>query len=139
MLKVIVGEKGTGKTKALLQGVHKAVEIDHGSVVFVNNGNRHIYDLNYKIRLVDSSDFNLTDYSELYGLIAGIVSQDFDTSHVFVDSITKIATGSEDELVKFLEKLDALSAKYNIESTVTISMNADSFPASAKKYCVENF
>ena len=131
MLKVIIGEKGTGKTKALLEGVHKAVDIERG--------NRHIYDLNYRIRLVDSADFGISNYSEVYGLISGIISQDFDTSHVFIDSLTKIATGTVDELVAFLNKFDELTNRYNITATVTISMNEKDMPEAAKKYCTNNY
>ena len=136
MLKVIVGEKGAGKTKALLDGVHKAVDVDHGSVVFINNGNRHIYDLNYRIRLVDSSDFEILSYEEFYGLICGIISQDFDTSHVFIDSLTKIVAGTDEEMTKFVDKIDKLSIKYNVEVVITISMSATNVPELVKKYCV---
>ena len=96
MIKVIVGEKGSGKTKALLDSVHAAMEKDMGSVVFINNNKRHVLDLNYKIRMIDTSEFEISAFDELYGLLCGIVSQDYDTTNIFVDSITKIADGTDE-------------------------------------------
>ena len=91
MIKLLIGEKGTGKTKAMLDSVQAALDRDHGSVVFINNNKRHVLDLNYKIRMVDTSEFSITNFEELYGLICGIISQNFDITDMFLDSITKIA------------------------------------------------
>jgi len=134
MLKVIVGEKGAGKTKALLESVNQAVENEHGSVVFINNGNRHIYDLSYRVRLVDTSEFSINSYSEFYGILCGIISQNFDITSVFVDSLTKIADGTKEEMEEFLEKTNALCEKYSINLMVTVSVSADSISDKIKEY-----
>ena len=124
MIKVILGEKGTGKTKMLLDSVHAAVESEKGNVVFINNGNRHILDVSHKIRLVDTSEFSVETYSEFYGLLSGILAQNFDVSYIFVDSITKIAKGSMEELEKFLDKVAALCEKFEVQMSMTISLAA---------------
>ena len=134
MIKVIVGEKGSGKTKALLDSVKAAWEKDNGSVVFINNNKRHVLDLNYKIRMIDTSEFEITTYDELYGLLCGVVSQDYDTTDIFVDSITKIADGDDAEIAAFLDKAAALSEKNNIEILMTLSKNADAAGEGIKKY-----
>ncbi|MBO4896927.1 MAG: ATP-binding protein [Clostridia bacterium] len=135
MIKVIIGEKGTGKTKALLDSVNKALERDKGSVVFINNNKRHVLDLNYKIRMVDTSEFNISNYEELFGILCGIVSQNFDITNIFLDSITKIADGSEEDIEKFLDKTNALCEKFGIELLSTISMKDSDAGEGIKKYC----
>ena len=134
MIKVIVGVKGRGKTKTLLDSVKAAWEKDHGSVVFINNNKRHVLDLNYKIRMIDTSEFAISTYDELYGLLCGVVSQDYDTTDIFVDSITKIADGSDEEIAAFLDKAAALSEKNNIEILMTLSKSADAAGEGIKKY-----
>jgi len=134
MIKVIVGEKGSGKTKALLDSVHAAMEKDMGSVVFINNNKRHVLDLNYKIRMIDTSEFEISAFDELYGLLCGIVSQDYDTTNIFVDSITKIADGTDEEIAAFLDKAAAFAEKNNLEILMTLSKSADAIGEGIKKY-----
>ena len=134
MIKVIIGEKGSGKTKALLDSVKAAWEKDNGSVVFVNNNKRHVLDLNYKIRMIDTSEFDVSTYDELYGLLCGVISQDYDTTDIFVDSITKIAEGDDDVIAAFLDKAAALAEKNNLNILMTLSKNADAAGEGIKKY-----
>ncbi|NLM50349.1 MAG: ATP-binding protein [Clostridiaceae bacterium] len=135
MVKVIFGEKGTGKTKTLLAKVDEAVNAEKGSVVFINNGKRHLYDLSYKVRLVDTSDFEIKDYSALYGLLCGVISSDFDISNIFIDSLTKIVKESDNEgLERFLQDVDALCDKFGVELLLTISASEESLPSLVKKY-----
>lgn len=134
MIKVIIGEKGSGKTKALINSVEDVASKDHGSVVFVCNDKRHVYNLSYKVRMIDASDYNISNTCELYGMLCGIYSQDYDTTHIFVDGITKITTSSEDEIATFLDKCSILADKFGIELVMTISLNADTAPKGIKKY-----
>ena len=125
MIRVILGEKGTGKTKMLINSVHAAVESEKGNVVFINNGSQHTTDLSHKIRLVDTSEFSIGTYEEFYGLVSGILAQNFDVSYIFVDSITKIASGEMADLEKLLDKLDALCQKLEVQMAMTVSMSAE--------------
>ncbi len=134
MIRVILGEKGTGKTKMLLDSVHAAVESEKGNVVFVNNGSQHITDVSHKIRLVDTSEFSVKNYAEFYGLICGILAQNYDVSYIFVDSITKIASGENEELEALLDKLSALCAKFEVQMAMTISMSAADASDKIKAY-----
>ena len=136
MIKVIVGEKGSGKTKTLLDSVKAAWEKDHGSVVFINNNKRHVLDLNYKIRMIDTSEFAISTYDELYGLLCGVVSQDYDTTDIFVDSITKIADGSDGEIEAYLDKVAALADKHNINVLMTLSKSTADISEGIKKYTI---
>ncbi len=124
MIRVILGEKGTGKTKMLINSVHAAVESEKGNVVFINNGSQHMTDVSHKIRLVDTSEFSIGAYDEFYGLVCGILAQNYDVSYIFVDSITKIANGEMEDLEKLLEKLSALCEKFEVQMAMTISLSA---------------
>lgn len=134
MIKLLIGEKGTGKTKAMLDSVQAALDRDHGSVVFINNNKRHVLDLNYKIRMVDTSEFSITNFEELYGLICGIISQNFDITDMFLDSITKIADGSMGDIAKFLDKLNAICEKFEVSLLVTASIKPEDASEGIKRY-----
>ncbi len=134
MIKVILGEKGSGKTKALIKNVDEAVSRDHGSVVFVSNDKSHVYDLSYKVRMIDASEYNISNTYELYGMLCGIYSQNYDTTHIFVDGLTKITTSSEDEIATFLDKCSIFAQQFGIEIVMTISLCADTASDNIKKY-----
>lgn len=134
MIKVILGEKGSGKTKALIKSVDEAVSRDHGSVVFVSNDKSHVYDLSYKVRMIDASEYNISNTYELYGMLCGIYSQNYDTTHIFVDGLTKITTSSEDEIATFLDKCSIFAQQFGIEIVMTISLCTDTASDNIKKY-----
>ena len=134
MIRVILGEKGTGKTKMLINSVHAAVESEKGNVVFINNGSQHTTDLSHKIRLVDTSEFAIGTYEEFYGLVCGILAQNYDVSYIFVDSITKIVKGEMADLEKLLEKMSAVCEKFEVQMAMTISMSAQDASDKIKAY-----
>lgn len=134
MLNIIIGEKGTGKTKKLIEWVHQAEEKTDGSVVFINKGDRHIFDVSHKVRLVDTDEFNVVTYASLYGLICGMISQNYDIKHIFVDSITKIAGADLDILAQFLDEINVISDKFGVEIVIIISLAEGDAPEGVKKY-----
>ena len=135
MVKFIIGQKGTGKTKQLIDKVNEAVKIDKGHIVFINKSNRHMFDLDYQVRLIDTQDFHISTYSSLYGLICGILSQDYDISNMFFDSITKVVT---DEDIKDAETaladIEKVCQQNNVNLVVTASIDASDAPEFLKKY-----
>lgn len=135
MVKFIIGKKGSGKTNKLIDMVNEAVKTDKGHIVFINNSARHMFNLNYKVRLVDTQNFKINSYDTLYGLICGILSQDYDVSNIFVDSITKIVGDEElahaEEVVAELAKLLDES---NVNLVVTASVDVADAPEFVKKY-----
>ena len=134
MVKVIIGEKGTGKTAKLIDSVNAAEKEAKGNIVFINKGDRHIFDLTHRVRIVDSVDYAIADYSEFYGLVCGILSQNYDISNIFVDSITKIVNSDMDALIECLDKLNVMSDKHNAEIMVIVSMKESDAPEGLKKY-----
>ena len=88
MIELLIGKKGTGKTKILIDNVNKAAGEAHGNVVFISNDtSRNMYDIKSEIRMADTKDFNLTSWDEFLGFICGIISGNFDISNIFIDGI----------------------------------------------------
>ena len=137
MIKIIMGPKGSGKTKSFIDKVNVAIKEEKGNVVFIAKGNRHLFDLNSSIRLVDTADFDMGCYSVFYGFVCGIISRDFDITHIFIDSVTKIANDDYEKLDKFLNKLEVLSEKFNISFTLTISAPISDATETVKKFLAE--
>lgn len=135
MIKLIIGEKGLGKTKTLLDAVAGALNKVKGSVVFINKGDRHVYDLSYKVRLINTEEFFIDSYASFYGLICGAISQDYDITDIFVDSITKI-TDSKDvkELEGFLLAVEKICEKFSVDLTLTASIDQSLTTEAMKKY-----
>ena len=134
MLNVIIGEKGTGKTAKLLEAVKVAEQSATGSVVFINKGQRHVLDLSHQVRLVDTDDYKVTTYDEFYGFICGILSQNYDIAHIFVDSITKIVDDTTENFEKFLNRIDAVAEECKAEIQIILSMNPADASDGVKKF-----
>ena len=137
MIKIIMGPKGSGKTKSFIDKVNFALNEEKGNIVFIAKGNRHVFDVKSSIRLVDTSDFDVECYSVFYGFLCGIISRDYDVTHIFIDSITKIANPDYNKLDEFLTKLDALAVQFDISFTITIIAPAEEATETIKKYLVE--
>lgn len=134
MLKVIIGEKGTGKTAKLIEAVHIAEQAATGSVVFINKGKRHVLDLSHKVRLVDTEEYSIETYEEFYGFICGMLSQNYDIAHIFIDSITKIVNDNMTEFEVFLDKAAKAAEANNAEIQVILSMNPADASEKIKQY-----
>lgn len=134
MIKILMGEKGTGKTKAFIDMVNQSIHEEKGNVVCVMKGDRHLFDLKSAVRLADTTDFDVSGYCTLYSFIGGLISRDYDTTHIFIDSITKIAGDDFEKLDAFLAKLEKLSEKYNVNFTITVSAPITAATDEIKKY-----
>lgn len=134
MIKIIMGPKGTGKTKQLIDLANHSASRDSGDVVFIDRHNRHIYNLDHNIRFVDTSQFEISDFHMFYGFICGIIAEDFDISHIFIDSIFKIVQNSMDSFEKFLYDIEKISETCNIVFSMTISGDVSEAPEFVKKY-----
>lgn len=134
MVKLIIGKKGSGKTKALISDVHDAVNVENGNIIFICNGDRHVLDLNHSVRLIDVADFDTSDYRIFKSFINGVLSQNYDITSVFIDSLLKIVPDDNDNMVKFFDDLDAISNDRNITFTICISADKDELPGGIDKY-----
>lgn len=134
MIKVIIGEKGTGKTAKLIDAVNAAEAASNGSIVFINKGDRHIFDLTHRVRIVDTDEYCVAGYDEFYGFVCGILSQNYDIANIFIDSITKIVNNDMAALTACLDRLNVISEKTNTEIMVIVSMSEADVPDGVKKY-----
>lgn len=135
MVELLIGKKGTGKTKALIEKVNNALTVAKGNVVFISNDtNRNIFDVESKARMADTSEFEIKSYDEFLGFISGIISRDFDITNIFVDGIFKIV-GSDnlDGFESFLNRLETMSQKFEITFVISVSIDAETAPDYIKK------
>ncbi len=135
MVRVIMGIKGTGKTKQMIELINSAVHSENGNVVCIERGPKLTYDIHYKIRLVEASHYDMSNFDFLKGFISGLYAGNYDITHVFIDSLTKIVEGEPDlETEKFLDWLNNFGEKHNIKFTITISDDESLASDGIKKY-----
>jgi len=134
MVKLIVGKKGTGKTKALIDGIHNSINSENGDIVFICNGDRHILDIDHSIRLIDVTDFDTADYRVFKSFINGILSQNYDITSIFIDSLFKIVPDDMDNLTAFINDLNEISEKNNTKFTICISADKSELPEGIYSY-----
>jgi len=134
MIKLVVGKKGSGKTKTMLDAIAQAVETENGNVIFVCNSTRHMLEVTHAARLVDVSGADTETFRLFKTFIMGMLSQNYDISHIFVDSLFKIVPDDADGLADFIEKLEAISTESNVKFTICISADKSELPDSIHKY-----
>ena len=138
MVQLIVGQKGKGKTKIILDMVNKEIATASGNIVYLDKGNDHMYELNNKVRLINVKDYGVANADEFIGFIRGIVSQDHDLEHIYLDGFLKISCleGAEDRVEEILTKLDRISDAYNFKIIASISIDEADLPESLKSKVV---
>ena len=135
MIKVIMGVKGTGKTKQMIDMINAAVNNEHGNVVCIEKGRKLTYDISYHIRLVEAEQYNLSTFEVMRGFISGLYAGNFDITHIFIDSLCKIVPSDcGPELDKFLAWLDGFAERNNIKFTISISADESVASEDVKKF-----
>ena len=132
MVEIIAGEKGKGKTKYLLDKVNDSVKSASGNIVYLDKSQKHMYELSNKVRLINVTDFPVTNCDEFLGFICGIVSQDHDLQEMYLDSFLTIANIENGQINHAIEKLDIISEKYNVKFVLSVSRNEADLPECAK-------
>ena len=132
MVEIIAGEKGKGKTKYLLDKVNDSVKSASGNIVYLDKSQKHMYELNNKVRLINVTDFPVSNCDEFLGFICGIISQDHDLPEMYLDSFLTIANIEDGQLNHAIEKLDIISEKYNVKFVLSVSRNEADLPECAK-------
>ena len=134
MLKLMIGVKGTGKTKTLIEMVNSAVNTSKGAVVCIEKGDKLRYDVKYQARLINTEEFMVADAQSLYGFVAGILASNHDVTELFIDSALKICNNDMASFEKMLDELAALVAKTGTNLFITSSMPVEEASETVKKY-----
>ena len=132
MVQLIVGKKGKGKTKCLLDRVNNEVKEVLGSVVYLDKSTKHMYELNNKVRLIDVPDFMIGNADEFIGFVSGIISQDHDLQQMYLDSFLKIANIEGDNMLPVIERLEALGEKFDVDFVISVSLDEHELPEEVK-------
>ena len=138
MISLIIGKKGTGKTKVLVEHVNEAVHVSSGNVVCVEKETKLTYDVNYRARLVAADTFAIKGYDAFYGFLSGICAGDHDITDIFVDATYRIADDKDrtgEALAAFLAKVNELSKISGTKFTFTISSDLEDLPEAMFEYC----
>ena len=134
MLKLIIGVKGTGKTKTLINMVNSAVETSRGNVVCIEKGVKLRYDVKYRARLINTEEYNVSDAQALYGFLAGILASNHDVTDIFVDSALKICNNDVAQFDVFVAELAELVEKVGVNVVITSSIPSEEASETVKKY-----
>ena len=134
MVYLILGKKGSGKTKKLIELVNSAVEKSNGNVVCIEKERLLTYDVNYRARLVETDHYKVSGYDAFYGFISGILAGDHDITDVLVDATLRIGGRDYEELAAFLEKVSELSKIAEQDITFTVSADAEELPAKVRAF-----
>ena len=137
MITLILGKKGSGKTKRLIDMCNSAVAASNGNVVFIEKDNNLTYDISHKARLAVAEEYAVKGYDALYGFIAGMCAGNYDITDIFVDSTLKIGGGVLEGLADFIEKLGDLSKKASTNMVLSISADKADIPERIAEYAVE--
>ncbi|MEY8390644.1 twitching motility protein PilT [Lachnospiraceae bacterium] len=132
MIQIIAGEKGKGKTKHLLDKVNESVKSATGNIVYLDKSQKHMYELSNKVRLINVSEYLISNCDEFLGFLCGIISQDHDLEEMYLDSFLTIAMIKEEELTRAIEKLEEISAKFHVGFVLSISINESDLPECTK-------
>ena len=132
MVQLIVGKKGKGKTKQLLDKVNNEVKNIAGNIVYLDKSTKHMYELNNKVRLIDVSQYQLENNSEFLGFVCGIISQDHDLQQMYFDSFLKIASLEGEDITATVAKLDKISEAFHVDFILSISMDESELPENLK-------
>jgi len=122
MVRLIMGVKGSGKTKQLIEMINNAAKDEPGNVVCIEANRNLTYDIHYQIRLIEAQEYKLSNYDLYRGFISGLYAGNYDISHIFIDNLCKTMGGEVNQATEdFLNWLDSFGEKNGIKFTVTIS------------------
>ena len=133
MVQLIVGKKGKGKTKHLLDKVNNEILSVSGNIVYLDKSTKHMYELNNKVRLIDVSDYLVEDTDEFLGFVSGIISQDHDLQQMYFDSFLKIAhLENGGDILPAIDKLEKISGKFGVDFILSVSVDENELPEAVK-------
>lgn len=137
MVKFILGGKGVGKTKWLIDNANKDMKEGNGNIAFIDEDDDHIFSLNYNVRLINAMEFNILNVESFYGFLCGVIGMDYDVEKIYVDGIYKIIDLKISDLENLVESLTKIGKKFGVEFFINVEYSLDDMPDNLKGYCIE--
>jgi len=138
LIKLFVGKKGSGKTKHLIDSANDSIKRVKGHVVFIDFDNSHMFQIDYRVRFINTKEYDINNEEMFYGFLCGIISSNYDIETIYIDGLYKTIQKDMDKLEYFFQKLDSIELKYNVSFNLTISIDHDELPEFLKKYVIAN-
>lgn len=132
MVQLIVGNKGKGKTKVLLDKVNSAIKSASGNIVYLDKSSKHMYELNNKVRLIDVTEYPIKNSEQFVGFVSGIISQDHDLEAMYLDGFLKIAKLEDKDPTETILELEEIGQAFNIDFYISVSLDLSQVDASLK-------
>ena len=134
MVELIVGKEGKGKTKQLLEKVNSEIKTASGNIVFLDRNDKHMFELNNKVRLINVAEYDFTNSSEFIGFVCGILSQDHDIEQMYIDAVLKVAKTDKTELTSVVKRLAIIGKKFNVKFTASVTLDASDIDEEIREY-----
>ncbi len=134
MVQMIIGKKGKGKTKQLLDKVNSSIKTANGNIVYIDKSSKHMLELNNKIRLIDASGYGLKNSDEFIGFILGIISQDHDLEEMYLDSFLNVAKLEVADITATIKELAMISENFKVNFVLSVSLDKTEVPADLAEY-----
>lgn len=135
MIQLFFNQRGAGKSKNLVKLANEEIEKSKGSIIFIDNDNKRMLQLNKKVRLIPMDNYCVKNYDQFYGFLQGIISRDYDVESIYIDSIANILDDIKlEDLENYLKKIELMSRELNVNVFVTIHGDVKIMPENIKKY-----
>lgn len=128
MVQLVCGHSGTGKTMRMIEMANKTMDSIQGKMVFLEANNRHIFDLDYRIRYINTKEFGMKNEDQFHGFVCGLIATDYDVEQVYIDGLYKIAQAGIEKLEAVIERLDFLSEKFNVNFIISVNHDVENIP-----------
>ena len=132
MVQLIVGVKGTGKTKKMLDHVHESIKNVEGNIVYLDKSSQNMHELDNRVRLINVTEYPIQNTDQFIGFVCGICSQDYDLQEIYLDGFLKIAKLEGQDISSTLSQLNQISEQFHVNMVLSVSMAKDQIPEFAK-------
>ena len=137
MVQIVCGHNGTGKTRKMIDMANKEIDNIQGKMVFLEANNRHIFNLDFRIRYINTKEFGLTNAEQFQGFVCGVIATDYDVELVYIDGLYKIAQSGMDNIEPIVERLDFLSEKFNVSFIMSVNQDVEDIPEGLRNRIIE--
>ncbi|WP_019213504.1 hypothetical protein [Fenollaria massiliensis] len=137
MVKLILGAKGAGKTKWLINGANDDIKSGNGNITFLDVEDEHIFSLDTNVRLINLSDYSINTIEKFYGFLLGMLSMDFDLEKIYIDSVYKIIDIKKEDLKCLVKNLEEISEKHDVDILINVNYLAEDVDSDLRSYVEE--